>query len=400
MKKKLNIKKFGIIIGVLIVSLVAPVLVFLTCYEFFLWNSAGFNKDYRKIIKCLDKTKGVWDYQTRTCLSEPSTPKGHATEIKVIKNILDEKTLASTNPNADNSKALEVKPDPNNLEQIFTNDDLCALLSYQKRTIENQNEKLPDSMAYFVEHSEAKNSFEDLKMALAGKPARTPIGQYYSNLVLAGLGWGSYITYKGPAQYDRAIHGFESLMEQEPGNGAPIIFEIATLSLANKPIPPVLIAELENADHFDSHLLSFNKELANSNLTSATNYLMDIAYLAAIPMPDWIKIQQQLKVVFKSRPDLIIKIADLLTVEGRNAKVGSDSAGFALLEYSVGRGLYPKDQRPLNYVELNKKLGQHFGDELSLFEGLDTKCNPKLVEEVRAHAHKLRVEDRGLGMSL
>ena len=234
MKKKLNIKKFGVIVGVLILSLIAPVIVFLTCYEFFLWTSAGFNKDYRKIIKCLDKTKGVWDYTTRTCLTENTPVKNRASELKVVKNI----TEVSAAVNGLENKNERPNLDPNDLERIFNQDDLCGLIAFQKSSLDKGLDKnVVDSMKYFYEHSESRNSFEDLKLAFAGQPTKTPIGQYYSNLVLAGFVIGNTVTYKGPNDYDQAIAGFESLIDQEPGNGAPIVFALATFSAAGKPIP-------------------------------------------------------------------------------------------------------------------------------------------------------------------
>lgn len=60
-------KKFLAIILILIAALAAPAIIFFPSYEFFLWTSAGFDRDYRKINKCLDIEKGCWDYQAKVC---------------------------------------------------------------------------------------------------------------------------------------------------------------------------------------------------------------------------------------------------------------------------------------------------------------------------------------------
>ncbi len=60
-------KKYVAIFLILIAALAAPAIIFFPSYEFFLWTSAGFDRNYRKINKCLDVEKGCWDYKAKVC---------------------------------------------------------------------------------------------------------------------------------------------------------------------------------------------------------------------------------------------------------------------------------------------------------------------------------------------
>ena len=84
MAEKLNFRKFGTIIFVLLASLVAPILVFFPAYEFFLWTSAGFDSNYRQINRCLDKENGCWDFNLKVCRkTEPDAKKLCADSTKL-----------------------------------------------------------------------------------------------------------------------------------------------------------------------------------------------------------------------------------------------------------------------------------------------------------------------------
>lgn len=398
MKNKLNIKKFGVILGVLFGSLIAPVLIFFAGYEFFLWSSTGFNKDYRKILRCVDKSKGIWDPKTKTCLTDETSIVKPAAQLKVVKILQGEVAPAPENPGAIKIPTDSAKTEKT-LAQIFSDDDLCALMAYQKNVTLKPKEHYSEALTYFLEHSEFRKSLEDFDRGLNGEKAQTTVGRIFSNLVLANLAEGQKITYKGQPQYQQAIDGFESLLNEEPTNAAYFIFEIATYSLAKKTVPQELIQGLEQADHFDTHILQFTKDLINSDPAGAINFLNQISFVAVLPMPNWAKIKEQLKIVLNSRPDLISKISELMTAQGLTSKVGSDYGGFSIFEYAVGRSLIPHNKIP-NYTELNKSLGQHFGESLEAFVDLESKCTPQMANDLREHANKLRQEDHYLGFSL
>jgi hypothetical protein len=158
-----------------------------------------------------------------------------------------------------------------------------------------------------------------------------------------------------------------------------------------------LMGRLKDADHFDTYMLGYVKDMSLADAPSAIGLLMKIQHFATLPMPSWMKIRDHLKVLLKNEPEALEHIGWLMAQGGLKAKAHAFSLSYNILEYSFGRTLIKSQKIPI-YKDLNNSFAPPPADIDEKLADVEGHCTDQSADKLRQYSNTLRQEGWGLGI--
>lgn len=216
----------------------------------------------------------------------------------------------------------------------------------------------------------------------------TPIARFLQALRLGGIlvGAGEASVHDLNGAWDL----LKQLQHEDPSNAAYALFGLVIGHDLQRPPEEMheLALALFNASHMDSLYTDFAREIFQRMQANATKFTAGMAFLAALPMPDYQAVKQIVADLDVDFPGLAKALARLMVEPGLAAGGSSVHWAYNALEYSVGRLLAPEiEAPPFSELDRNRRDTSIRWQRLAdLDERTWIACEPETRERLSSEA--------------
>ncbi len=288
------------------------------------------------------------------------------------------------------------EPPTKSLAQIFADDDLCALDQYELAYPPSGEWTKPGrsrSISLYFEDSPFHSRYEEFQKAIEdGASGNSRLSKFFSALRLAD--WVS--TTKSQSlkpDKKKAVQAFRELAEEDPDNALAPAFAFA---LSEDPsVRREMRTRIFKASRFDSYQMDFLRELAKLEDITATGYLVRIAYVSSMAIPQWIEFSKSFKAATENDIDTRLRIADLMIQNAKEAKYPSHKLGYATVESATARGLAGTARALPNFVEIDREFESRAQNRTTTWEEIGYEmghCTQERADKVRAFLKRVKSE--------
>lgn len=287
-------------------------------------------------------------------------------------------------------------PPSKSLAQIFADDDLCSLDQYELAYPPSGEWTKPGrsrSISLYFEDSPFHSRYEEFQKSIeTGASGTSRLSKFFAALRLA-----NWVATTQPMDLKpdkkKAVAAFRELADEDPDNALAPAFAFALSE--NPSVRREMRGRIFKASRFDSYQMGFLRELASLDDITATGYLVRVAYVSSLAIPQWIEFSKSFKAATENDIDTRLRIADLMIQNAKEAKYPSHKLGYSTVESATARSLAGSARALPNFVELDREFESRTQNRATTWEEIGYEmghCTKEHADKVRAFLKRVKSE--------